>query len=210
MKHLFFDLDGTLADSSKGIFNCFTLTFTELGIDLPESSVVKTFIGPPLETTFAQFGDDEFVHQALSIYRQHYRDKGVNQAELYPAIKDCLEELQTAGYQLYVATSKNEPMAVKMLTELSIADYFQAVFGALETSYSKADILKRALTRYKIPVAEALMIGDTHFDITGAKSLGMRSLGVTWGFNSRQTLVDSGADEVITQPRDIIKTVESL
>lgn len=67
MKHLFFDLDGTLVDSSRGIVNGFTVTLTKLGIAVPDEKTLKTFIGPPLETSLSSFGNQDFVNKAIDI-----------------------------------------------------------------------------------------------------------------------------------------------
>lgn len=209
MKDLFFDLDGTLVDSSEGIISCFTKTFTDLGLHPPDLSTLKTFIGPPLETSFSQFGDRSFIEKASTIYRQHYHDKGVNQVKLYEGIIPSLRDLKDKGYRLYIATSKNEELAIKMLTNLSIIPLFDGVYGAKKDSYTKSDILKRALIDKEIVSFQALMIGDTSFDMIGAKNLDMNALGVLWGFGQEDELVASGADKTISKPKDILKAVES-
>ena len=207
MKHLFFDLDGTLVDSSEGIINCFILTFKAVNLPVPDLTTLKTFIGPPLELTFSQYGDQFLVDKMLSTYRQHYRDEGVNQVAIFDGIEDCLTKLKSSGYQLYVATSKNQDMAVKMLADLSIDHYFDGVYGALETSYHKADILKRAIHDQQLNPRQALMIGDTHFDMVGGKTVGMACLGILWGFGDEEGLVKHGADAIIDSPAKLLDSL---
>lgn len=202
MKHLFFDLDGTLADSSEGILNCFTATFTELGIPVPDLEVLKSFIGPPLEASFTLFGDSFFVEKAVDIYKRYYEEGGVYQARLYPDIQESLEKLSQAGYPLSVATSKNEPMAIKMLENLGIATYFNGIFGSLGNDH-KADVLQRGIIFFELAPDQAVMIGDTHFDMIGGKTVGTQRLGVTWGFGTEQSLIDNGAQLIAHTPEDI-------
>ncbi|MET3558076.1 phosphoglycolate phosphatase [Streptococcus rupicaprae] len=208
MKHIFFDLDGTLADSSPGIINSFTQTFTDLGIPLPDIATLKSFIGPPLETSFAHFGDSTFINQAGDIYRHHYQSGGVNQVALYDQIVETLEFLKNEGYQLYVATSKNQPMAIKMLQNLNIDHYFVEIFGSLGNDH-KADVIKRGLDRYSLTAPEAYMIGDTHYDMVGGKSLNLQTIGVTWGFGSEQSLLENGADYLVHHPLELVKLLET-
>lgn len=204
MKHLFFDLDGTLADSSEGILACFTATFTDLNVPVPDLEVLKSFIGPPLEASFALFGDTAFVEKAVAIYKQHYQAGGVYQAALYPGIPEALEQLTQAGYPLYVATSKNEPMAVKMLENLQIVSYFRGVFGSLGNDH-KADVLQRGIQTFSLTADQAVMIGDTHFDMIGGQTVGTQTLGVTWGFGTEESLLNSGAQLIAHTPEDIQK-----
>lgn len=210
MKDLFFDLDGTLVDSSEGIINCFKLTFQSVNLPIPELDTLRTFIGPPLESTFAKYGDQNLVDKMMSIYRRHYRDKGVNQVKLYEGIINSLNILKSQNYQLYIATSKNQEMAVKMLTDLSIIDLFEGIYGALEDSFHKADILKRAIEQRQINPKQALMIGDTHFDMVGGKAVNMTCLGVLWGFGAKESLLEHGADHLVKEPTQIPELILSL
>lgn len=206
MKHLFFDLDGTLVDSSKGILNCFTKTFTELKVEVPPLEVLKTFIGPPLEVSFANFLEKDQVNQAVTIYRQHYQDFGIHQVSLYDGFPQALDCLIDKGVKLYIATSKHEPMAIQMLTDLGINDKFTGIFGSLGND-SKADVIQRGLDTYRISIDEAVMIGDTLYDMVGGKSLGLKTIGVTWGFGSKDSLLENGADDIINDPSELIDKV---
>ncbi|MGT2756749.1 HAD-IA family hydrolase [Streptococcus ovuberis] len=208
MKHLFFDLDGTLANSSPGIINSFTKTFTDLGIPLPNGETLKSFIGPPLETSFAHFGDLTFVNQAGDIYRHHYQSDGVYQVTLYDDIAETLKVLKNTGHKLYVATSKNQPMAIKMLQNLNIDHYFVEIFGSLGKDH-KADVIKRGLDKYELTPPETYMIGDTHYDMVGGKSLNLNTIGVTWGFGSEQSLLENGADFLIHQPLELLDLLKA-
>lgn len=96
-----------------------------------------------------------------------------------------------------------------MLTNLSIIPLFDRVYAAKKDSYTKSDILKRALIDKEIISFQTLMIGDTSFDMIGAKNLDMNALGVLWGFGQEDELVASGADRTISKPKDILKAVES-
>ncbi|SDB01614.1 HAD-hyrolase-like [Streptococcus henryi] len=121
-----------------------------------------------------------------------------------------LRDLSASGYDLYITTSKNEPMAIVMLTELGIIKYFKAVYGARPNCYHKADLIRTCLTENQINQSYALIIGDTSFDIIGGKTAGIKTLGVTWGFGLQHDLQASGADAICHSPKDIKKILKSL
>ena len=90
---IFFDLDGTLVDSSIGIHNAFTHTFKELGVPSPDAKTIRGFMGPPLESSFATCLPKEQISEAVQIYRSYYKEKGIHEAELFPRMTELLQEL---------------------------------------------------------------------------------------------------------------------
>ena len=88
MKYIFFDLDGTLVDSSEGIETTFLHTFKLLGVPAPDKETIRTFMGPPLEVTFTNHVPKELVTKAVEIYRTYYKETGQQQTYLYPGIKE--------------------------------------------------------------------------------------------------------------------------
>ena len=90
---IFFDLDGTLVDSSIGIHNGFTYTFEQLGVPSPDAKTIRSFMGPPLETSFSSCLPANQIELAIQLYRSYYKEKGMYEAQLFPQIKDLLTEL---------------------------------------------------------------------------------------------------------------------
>ena len=125
LTHIFFDLDGTLVDSSEGIHNGFVQTFERLGLPVPSDKKIRTFMGPPLEVTFKEEISEEGADQAVKIYRDYYETKGQLEAHLYDGIKEVLEYLsQDPNKKIYITTSKNEPTALEMCEYLGITEFF--------------------------------------------------------------------------------------
>ena len=116
---IFFDLDGTLVDSSIGIHNAFTHTFKELGVPSPDAKTIRGFMGPPLESSFATCLPKEQISEAVQIYRSYYKEKGIHEAQLFPRITELLQEL-SQNYPLYITTTKNTPTAHDMTKNLGI------------------------------------------------------------------------------------------
>ena len=93
--HIFFDLDGSLIDSSEGIHNGFVQTFERLGLPVPSNKKIRTFMGPPLEVTFREEISEEGAAQAVQLYRDYYETKGQFEAHLYDGIKRSTREAES-------------------------------------------------------------------------------------------------------------------
>ena len=204
MKYIFFDLDGTLVDSSEGIETTFLHTFNELGVPAPEKKTIRTFMGPPLEVTFTNHVPKELVTKAVEIYRTYYKETGQQQTYLYPAIKELLHQLKGLGYHLFIPTSKNQEVSLEIAHSLGISGYFEGIYGSIPGSMHKADIIQRVMTDYQIPPAEACIIGDTKFDIIGGKNIGIHTIAVSWGFAPLEDLKAQRPDTIIYHPLELI------
>lgn len=205
MTTLLFDLDGTLVDSSPGILAAFRHSFAQMNWPCPDQAELMTFIGPPLEVTFTYYSSDQqAVEAAIAHFRDYYDRTGLYQAEVYSGVKECLTALKVAGHQLFVATSKNEPVAKVMLAELGLAEHFTGIYGSVKGRHHKADVIVACLADYQISYDQVAMIGDTKFDMIGAKSVGIQAVGLTWGFGSQEELLEHGADLIIDQPTDLL------
>lgn len=210
MNSILFDLDGTLIDSSIGIKTAFRYTFNQLKLPRLDDKHLSTFIGPPLETTFSQyFTSEKDITHAITTFRTYYNNKGVHQVSVYQHIPELLTSLQETGKHLFVTTSKNEPMAKLMLKEQKLDSYFDGIYGALPDRYHKADVIRACLKEENIKQNSAIIIGDTAFDMIGAKKAGISSIGVTWGFGRELDLLSNGAKLICHNPLDIKKALSS-
>lgn len=194
-KTILFDLDGTLTDSGVGIINCAVYALEHLGLPLPSREEMRVFVGPPLHETFQKFGvPKDKAAEAVSIFRSRYIPIGMFENAPYPHICELLKELKSAGHTLYVATSKPEQMAIEILTHFNLAKYFDRICGAtMDTSrVTKEDVISYLLEQ--CPNTEnSIMVGDTKYDIIGAKAHGIPAVGVSWGYGDVQEMEDAGA-----------------
>ena len=208
MQALLFDLDGTLVDSSKGIANSFQHTFDELKFPQPDAKTIRSFMGPPLISSFKATLPNSLVDQAVTIYRQYYHEKGQYESTLFPHITEALTTLKNEDLQLYVTTSKYESVALQMCQNLEIANYFNGIYGSSSDRVHKADVIQHALSTNSISNDKALIIGDTKFDLIGGQTVGIKTMAVTWGFGELDDLLLYSPDYICHTPLEILSTLK--
>ncbi|MDU7074308.1 MAG: HAD-IA family hydrolase [Streptococcus peroris] len=204
---IFFDLDGTLVDSSIGIHNGFTYTFEQLGVPSPDAKTIRSFMGPPLETSFSSCLPANQIELAIQLYRSYYKEKGMYEAQLFPQIKDLLTEL-AQQYPLYITTTKNTPTAVHMTSNFGIDHFFDGIHGSSPQALHKADVIRQALTAHNLAPENVVIVGDTKYDMIGAQETGIKKLAVTWGFGDVEDLMTYQPDWVAHQPTDILRQLQ--
>ena len=204
---IFFDLDGTLVDSSIGIHNGFTYTFEQLGVPSPDAKTIRSFMGPPLETSFSSCLPANQIELAIQLYRSYYKEKGMYEAQLFPQIKDLLTEL-AQQYPVYITTTKNTPTAVHMTSNFGIDHFFDGIHGSSPQALHKADVIRQALTAHNLAPENVVIVGDTKYDMIGAQETGIQKLAVTWGFGDVEDLMTYQPDWVAHQPTDILRQLQ--
>ena len=204
---IFFDLDGTLVDSSIGIHNGFTYTFEQLGVPSPDAKTIRGFMGPPLETSFASCLPVDQVETAIQLYRSYYKEKGVYEAQLFPQIKELLTEL-AKQYPLYITTTKNTPTAIDMTSNFEINQFFDGIYGSSPQALHKADVIRQAITTHDLAPEKVVIVGDTKFDMIGAQETGIKKLAVTWGFGDETELMTYHPDWIAHHPIDILQHLQ--
>jgi phosphoglycolate phosphatase len=209
------DLDGTLIDSQPGIVaSCFA-ALRALGHNPNEALDITHFIGPPLEDmlrALLQVNEDDRIDEAVVAYRQHYGESGLLGSELYPGISNALQEMRQAGVRIYIATSKREAFARRIVEHLKLARYFDGIYGSVHGGKldHKPDLLAHILSEQNLLASHTLMVGDRRYDIVGAHAVNMRGLGVLWGYGSRDELETAGADHLVELTADLAHTVLSM
>ena len=209
------DLDGTLIDSCPGILASCQAALRALGHEPDEALDVRRFIGPPLEdilqALLQSFGDDR-VDDAVIAYRQHYGESGYRGSEPYPGIGKALDEMKRAGLRVYLATSKRSVFASRILDHLAFTPYFDGIHGSVPGGAldHKPELLAHIISQHGLSPSHCLMVGDRRHDIAGAHAVGMRGLGVLWGYGSRDELETAGADQLVESPADLARTVVAM
>ncbi len=208
------DLDGTLIDSYPGILASCHAALRALGHEPDETLDIRRSIGPPLEEIMQillqSYGDDR-VGEAVAAYRQHYGESGFLGSVPYPGIRQSLEEMKRSGLRIYLATSKRAIFAIRILDHLKFATYFDGIHGSGPSGEldHKPELLAHILSKHNLSPSQSLMVGDRRHDISGAHAVGMRGLGVLWGYGTRHELETAGADQLVDSPVDLARTILS-
>ena len=205
--NILFDLDGTLTDSGEGIINCAIAALEHFGLPVPERNALRVFVGPPLRDSFPRFGVPvDRVNEAIEVYRKRYVTIGKYENFPYPGIREMLEKLMARGHRLYVATSKPEYMAIEILEHFGLAQYFELICGATpdDSRSKKEDVIAYLLG---IIGPGGIMVGDTIFDVVGAKENNLIPISVTWGYGDVVEMEKAGAI-IVTTPEDLLKRIE--
>lgn len=211
MKNIMFDVDGTIFDTSTGVGTSILYALDKLGENPLPPETLEKFIGPPLLDGFMQFAgfSEEKSNLAIKYYREFYTPKGVYMAELYDKIPELLAYLNDNGKNLFVISSKPTVFVRKLFDKYNIGKYFNDIAEVRfdNCEISKADLIKSLIQKYSLDVSDTVMIGDRKFDIDGAKEVGVRSIGVTYGFGSKDELISHGADFIANSAEEIKKYV---
>ncbi len=208
-----FDLDGTLTNPAEGITNSVAYALCRYDITVEDKRELYKFIGPPLSDSFSKyygFSQQEAL-RAVDIYREYFSVKGLFENEVYPGIPELLSELKADGKRIILATSKPEKFAIEILKHFNLYKYFDYVAGATMDGKigEKADVMRYAISAAKVSDLKSIvMIGDRCFDIEGAKSVGVDSIGVLYGFGDLKELTDAGATHIAERVEDIIKIIK--
>jgi len=206
--NLLLDLDGTLTDSRPGISRSIEYALVKLGLPVPGEEEMTNLLGPPLQETFGKLipnSTEADVNQAITLYRERFTDEGIYENSLYPGIKQSLEDFNEWGVGLYVATSKPKVFAVRILEHFKLDHLFKGVYGSeLDgTRGDKAELIKYLLESEKIRTRYATMVGDRSHDIKGGLANEIQTVGVLWGYGTKDELISAGADVVIEKPEDL-------
>ena len=157
------------------------------------------------------FGDDR-IGEAVLAFRQHYGEIGLLGSEPYPGIGDSLKAMHLAGLRIYLATSKRATFARRILEHLELTSYFDGIHGSVPSGEldHKPELLAHILLEHDMSPSHSLMVGDRRYDISGAHAVGMRGLGVLWGYGARDELEIAGADRLVESTADLAGTVLSM
>lgn len=205
-KHILFDLDGTIVRSDPGITRGVQKSLEHFGIyEEPEN--LKKFVGPPLVESYTKLYGLSLLQyeKALEIFHEYYRSTGIFECELYEGIEEMLKVL-SVEYRLYIATSKPEKEARRVIEHFGLDKYFTFIGGSdgdFNTKRStKAAVIEYVLKSNNIEdKTAAIMVGDKVHDIVGANTVGLKSIGILYGY---------GSMEEFDKANYIVRTVDDL
>lgn len=209
-KHIFFDLDGTLTDPEEGITSSVAYALAAFGIESNRSELRK-FIGPPLLEAFMEYYGFSRNDAGLAVkkFREYFTEYGIFQNRLYPEIPTLLSRLGELGIRSYIATSKPEVFAKKIVEHFELGSYLSGIFGSeLDGSRTKkGEVIRYALEQTGLSSNEVIMVGDREHDVIGATENGLKCIGVLYGHASDGELERVGASCLISNPLQLLEVI---
>lgn len=187
-----FDWDGTLMDSERQIVHCMQRAAADLGLVVPETAAVRSIIGLGLPEALLRlfpFYDRPLRERIRQAYARHFVAEAGGRSELFPGAMELLEDLRAQGHLLAVATGKSRLGLDRVLEQTGLMHFFDTSRCADETA-SKPDplMLNEILVALSVFPGEAVMIGDTTFDLEMAARANVRSVGITHGVHAATEL----------------------
>ena len=204
--HWFFDFDGTLCDTEEDIKNAWRATIRELGLDLAPFEmhyVTGPAIDDMVRIMWPESADAALIAAVRTAFVRHYDTGGFPLTQPYSGVVARLNALKAAGCRLYIVTNKRDAPTRRIAEKFGWNRLFDGIwsYDTFEERYRKDTLLAKILSDRGIAAGDAVMVGDTRGDVDAGKANGMATIGVTWGYGSRDELVD--ADRTFDSAREL-------
>lgn len=213
IKSIIFDFDGTLGDTANVIVNTMQATIRELDLPFRTDRQCATMIGLPLtaiaKTLFPEC-EDLTGELYAATYRRLFKDYNKpGEVSLFPNVYDTLEELASRGLTLTIASSRSHASIVHYVEDLGIDRYVSFILGAddVENAKPSPEPVNITLKHLSINSQEAIVVGDTKFDIQMGKNAGCLACGVTYGNGTKDELQSIGADYIFDDLSEILDLI---
>lgn len=212
VKAVLFDLDGTLIDTNELIYNSFEKTFKDLlGLSLKKEDIIK-FFGIPLKEAFVPYfkeGEEEKIMNSIKYYRDINEEIHDNMCFAFDGVKDMLNGLKERGIKIGIVTSKREDLAIRGMKIAGIYDYMDVIITPEKTTLHKpnGEPAEAACNLLGIEPKEAIMVGDSSYDILCGNSAGCKTCAVEYSIIDIEKLKEVNPDYIIKKPIEILDIV---
>lgn len=219
---LLFDLDGTLVDSAPDLAHAINRALSTLGRDTYSLSEIQTWVGNGAKvlveralsgsSTIAPDLDPSLSNEALELFFTYYQQKPCDKSRLYHTVKESLGSLHQKGHLMAIVTNKPERFIKPIIDSLLISNYFALSIGGdtlTERKPSAAPLLY-CCEQLGVLVANCIMIGDSKNDILAAKAAGMKSIGLTYGYNYGESISQHQPEWVADRFDEILTIVDTF
>ena len=208
-QNIFLDLDGTIMDSGSGIMKSVQYALDKFSLFNEPEEKLRKFIGPSLKDSFMRwYGfSEERAEEAISYYREYYPEKGMYDGFLYPGMEECIRKLHESGKKVVLLTSKPLFFATQIISHFNLSPYFFLEIGTeLEVQHSdKKHLMEKAIRKGGFRKEDCLMVGDTIYDIQGAKDAGIDSVAALYGYGDKAEIMQ--AEYCIERPLELLDIV---
>ena len=204
-----FDFDGTLCDTTEGIFNSIIYSLDCYGIKETDLKKLEFFVGPPLFESYKTIYNvsDEDALWLIEKYRERYKIKAAEESLIYDGVADMLKQLKSRGKKIAVASSKPKKFVDEISQYHDIFKYYDFVSAEdfKNNHSSKEELINACLDYFGNPdKSRVLMVGDRFYDINGATAVGIDSAGAVYGFGTEEELKKAGATYILRKPSDLL------
>lgn len=208
-KLIAFDLDGTLVNTLDDIAEAVNRALRAYGVRELSNEELMPMIGYSTDTFFARAVPEDrkdLLKPVGAAYMQYYSEHCTDLAKPYEGIPKALEELHQEGILLAVVSNKTHKESLKTIADLFEKDRFNFVLGRMERFPKKPapDMLRFAMDYLHVKPEETVYVGDSEVDINFAKAAGVDCLSVSWGYRTREQLIESGAVKLIDTVSDLV------
>ncbi|MFL6354246.1 MAG: HAD family hydrolase [Bryobacteraceae bacterium] len=212
---IIFDLDGTLIDSSKDLAISMNATREQFGLPPLDPALIYSYVGNGagvlVRRAMGPNAPDKTVNEALDFFLKFYRQHALEHTKLYPGIRQVVEQIFGAGHKQAVLTNKPVRISFDIIGALGLQSYFMRVYGGDSFPHKKPDPTGAAelIREAGVTPSETLLVGDSGVDVQTARNAGIRSCGVTWGFQPEAFEVHP-PDLLIRDPRQLLEQLNFL
>jgi len=209
MKRVFFDFDGTLADTSRGIMNGYNYAFEKKGLPRATETALRGCIGPPLKEALINLApaeSEQSINELAALYREYYSSEGVYELEFFDGIQEMLEYIACKKVQLNILSSKPTVFIEKILERYGYGKYFSEINGVSLgfNNKTKAERLKDQIDSEDLSPADCIVVGDRAEDMNAARCCGTGFIGVLFGYGRRGELNGSDTVETVDELEDLL------
>jgi phosphoglycolate phosphatase len=211
-KGVIFDLDGTLVDTLGDLAGAMNYGLKQLSEPTHSLDACRQMIGNGV-AKFAEralSSDKQHLHaDLLTIMKQRYLDKCFDRSVVYDGLLEAIDELKKSGVRLAVVTNKNADAAKLVVEHFFGEGTFEVIIGIEGDKWVKPDPAgtHEIIRRMSLTKEDCILVGDSDVDIATAINAGIKPVGVTWGFRSREQLIEAGAETIVDLPAEILGIV---
>jgi phosphoglycolate phosphatase len=206
IQNVFFDLDGTITESGPGIINAVRYMLDRVGMTEDDEDNLRSFIGPPTTDNLKRLYNftEEKAQHAYTFFREYYVRQGVYESRLYDGIVEAIEDIRRSGKRVYLATAKPEHIAMMVVNHFGILSLFDRVFAVRRDIgiFDKLQVMQSVAAELG-SIPGPAMVGDRCFDIEGGRAVGFVTVGVLYGYGSREELLAAKSDYLLDSVGDL-------
>lgn len=213
IKAIILDLDGTLANTIDDITDGLNGMLTEYGFpNVTTTDTLNNINNGALELVRrslpADHRDDEFTKKAKKTYEKYYSDCYCNKTLEYPGISSAIKKLEASGVSLSVLSNKQDEFVKVIVKKLFKDVKFDFVIGQGSfTTKPDPTSVNYILSNINVQSEHAVIVGDSNVDMITAKNANIKAVGVSWGYRSKEILIENGAEIIIDTPDKLVEII---